>query len=113
MRPGLCWDAVLIECGLERARAGFESQLKNFDFWGTIGENQKSCQQQCTEKSQPSSSPIAGDRTSRRSTVPAGPVRFLNLESILRFERVYVYLPAIVLKMASRIEARYGTLTNV
>ena len=45
VRPGLCWGALLIECGLERARACFESQLKNFDFWGTIGENQKSCQQ--------------------------------------------------------------------
>jgi hypothetical protein len=42
----------MIECGLELARACFESQLKNFDFWGTIGENQKSCQQKCTEKSQ-------------------------------------------------------------
>ncbi|WP_445176008.1 hypothetical protein [Microcoleus sp.] len=103
----------MIEFGLQRARACFESQLKNFDFWGTIGENQKSCQQKCTEKSQQSSSPIAGDRTSRRSTVPAGPVRFLNLETILRLKMVYVYFPAIVLKMTSRIEARYGTLTNV
>ncbi|MEG3894153.1 MULTISPECIES: hypothetical protein [unclassified Microcoleus] len=59
----------MIEGCPQRARAAFQSLLKNFDSWGTIGGTQKSGQSESTEKSQLSSSPIAGDRTSGRSTV--------------------------------------------
>ncbi len=48
----------LIECD-PYALAGCESQLKNFDFWGTIGGTQRSDEPESTEKSQLGSSPIA------------------------------------------------------
>ncbi|MCY7382717.1 MAG: hypothetical protein LH628_09095 [Microcoleus sp. CAN_BIN18] len=40
---------------------------------GTIGGTQKSGQPESTQKSQLGDSPIAGDRTIRRSTVPTAP----------------------------------------
>ena len=103
----------MIECGLQRARACFESQLKNFDFWGTIDENQRSSQITVYLKVASQLQRLCG-----RSNFPAidsakSPVRFLNLESILPLKMVYVYLPAIVLKITSRTQARYGKLTNV
>ena len=45
--------------------------------------------------------------------LPTTGVQFLNLESILRLKMVYVYFPAIVLKMTSHTQAGYGKLTNV
>jgi len=104
---------LVIECGLQRARACFESQLKNLDFWGTIAKNQKSGQIRVYLKVATQLQRLCG-----RSNFPAidsakSPVRFLNLESILPLKMVYVYFPAIVLKMTSRTPARYGKLTNV
>jgi hypothetical protein len=48
----------LIECD-PYALAGCEIQLKNFDFWGTIGGTQRSDEPESTEKSQLGSGPIA------------------------------------------------------
>jgi hypothetical protein len=56
---------------------------------------------------------MVGDQTLGRSTVANDWGAILNLESILRLKMVYVYFPAIVLKMTSRTQAEYGKLTNV
>ncbi|MEG3847274.1 hypothetical protein QT971_07745 [Microcoleus sp. herbarium19] len=51
---------------------------------------------------------LRGDRQ-----LPTTEVQLLNLESILPLKMVYVYFPAIVLKLTSRTQDRYGKLTNV
>ncbi|MEG3976727.1 hypothetical protein QT970_19185 [Microcoleus sp. herbarium8] len=65
----IAFSGFVRSLGIWATRAGFESRLKNFDFWGTISETQKSGEPESTEKSQLSYSLIVGDRTWGRSTV--------------------------------------------